>query len=524
MAAQRIEAAAKSALIAAIVLTLLAVAADSSGVTLAVAPIVALLVIFVMSRVPLRYSLVVLTFFAFTLENPDEVPAMGLWHSPFSTLGAIMLTHLNAVDRSMKAISWAAFSGMDLCIVTLFLIAWQRKSSRSKIDGGNRVATPKPLMQVNYISLGAIAFIWMAGLAQGGDFGMSLWQVNRVVYLPLLFFLYQTGLRGPQDNAMLARCVLYAATLRAVMAFYIKHTVDAPLDEAGNSTLVYATSHADSMLFATAVVVCVSLLLERVPRTLKRNCVILLGIICLGIMANGRRMAWVQVAIVLLTVYQRSADNPIKRRIRRILPYALGVFTMYAAVGWGSKSPLFKPVQMVQSIVQPQTDASSLWREIENYDIINTFRMNPIFGSGYGRPYVEFIHLDEVSYPLEHFAPHNSILGLWCFCGYVGYTGLTLAWAVGVYFAMRAQRAAKEPFQRVAAIASFGGVLIYLVQCWGDVGLGSWTGVFIAAPALATAGKLAVANGEWGSKKARDAAGATRTPSPSGMPAPEQAV
>jgi hypothetical protein len=90
---------------------------------------------------------------------------------------------------------------------------------------------------------------------------------------------------------------------------------------------------------------------------------------------------------------------------------------------------------------------------------------------------------------------------LWAYIGVFGYTALTLLWVSGVYFAMRAYYNATDPSHRAAAMLCFGAVLIYLIQCWGDLGLGSWTGVMLVAPAVATAGKLAKAIGAWGSSK-----------------------
>jgi hypothetical protein len=79
-----------------------------------------------------------------------------------------------------------------------------------------------------------------------------------------------------------------------------------------------------------------------------------------------------------------------------------------------------------------------------------------------------------------------------------------------VYFAMRSYYMATEPSHRVAAMLCFGAVLIYLIQCWGDLGLGSWTGVFLVAPAIATAGKLAKSIGAWGTAKPKVTAAQAR--------------
>ena len=94
---------------------------------------------------------------------------------------------------------------------------------------------------------------------------------------------------------------------------------------------------------------------------------------------------------------------------------------------------------------------------------------------------------------------------------------MTLLWAAGVYFGMRAYHVAKDPAFKAAALVSFGAVLIYLVQCFGDMGLGSWIGVFTVAPSVAL-GASCVAAGGWPAKasgpprcpRARDAAAGRR--------------
>jgi hypothetical protein len=47
------------------------------------------------------------------------------------------------------------------------------------------------------------------------------------------------------------------------------------------------------------------------------------------------------------------------------------------------------------------------------------------------------------------------------------------------------------------ALTTVSILVVYLVYCYGDLGLGTWTSVFTVAPALAIASKLAVATGAW---------------------------
>jgi hypothetical protein len=486
--------------------------ADDATVGLLLCPIVYLLLVFVMARVPLRLSAMGLMASALLLQDASDHCAAE-FEPPFAGLGAILFSHLNTLGRNL-GFSWASFSGMDLLIIALGVIAAMRRGSSA--DRLGFIQAPRPLVRLAHLALLSTAWVWVFGMARGGDFGKSLWQLNRVMYLPALFLLFQLSLRGPKDLGGLLKVVLVSGVYKSLLALYVVFTIVLPPDEATGSTKpAWATSHQDSILFALAFVAVLAIILEQaVPRRQVKWYLMLLPILAGGTWANNRRMAWVQIALVFLTVYLVSdSKNAVKRKINRVMYFMTPAALLYVAVGWnyGGMGRLFKPVRMLRSIVDPSTDPSTLWRELENFNIIMTFRKNPIFGSGYGHPYDEIIQMPAVDYDLEYFSPHNSLLGLWAYCGYVGFAGLTLLWVVGVYFAMRTYKGSTDRRLRAAALVCFGTVLIYLVQCWGDLGLGTWIGVFTVAPALAIAGKIAVAAGEWGPKRSSAVpAGATK--------------
>jgi hypothetical protein len=506
----------KAALGVGIALVCVASAVDNTGLTLAFALPIALLAVYVMSRVPVRRSLLALMFLAFTLQNPAEGnPTEDQWSPPFHKLGAIMLTHLNAVDRSLGFLSWCSFSGMDLCFLTLSLVLLLRRSSGSRIDSAERLNTPRPLIKLAQVSLLGGLYVLVSGAVRGGDFSMSLWQLNSIMYLPIVFLLFQVSLRGPQDHRAIAKVVLAAATYKAVLAFFVMHSFQGPLDlDSGSTQLPYATTHADSILFADAFILILAGLLERLGKRMKWIALALLPILAAGMISNNRRLVWVQVALVFLTVYVVSEPNSVKRFISRTLLVLAPIIVIYCAAGWNSNSPMFKPARMMRSVVDPQTDGSSLWRELENFDLITTFRNSPILGTGFGHPYEEYIPMPAVAYTLERYVPHNGILGLWCYCGYFGYAAVTMLWAGGIYFAMRAYHATKIREHRAAALVTFGAVLVYMVQSWGDLGLGSWSGVFSVGAAIAIAGKLCVANGQWPSGSKGTAPNRSAAPPP----------
>jgi hypothetical protein len=486
----------KGVLALAAVLTLVGVGVGDPSLGVILTLLVYILLVFAMARVPLRNSMATLMFFAMVLPNPAEgTPTK--WDPPFTVVGTILLDHLNTVNRSLTYLSSLSFSGMDLMLVALALIAFSRKMSGSRIDSAGLIQVPKQLRQLAMVALASAGFAWVSGLVRGGDFSSSLWQLFAVIYLPLLFLLIQASIRGPKDYPMLAKSLLAAATYKCFLALFVISTIVVPMDpETGSTRPAYATAHADSMLFSAAFVLVLAPVFEGVGRRAKWYAAAFLPILLLGTWANGRRLAWVQVGLVAIIVFFVAKEGPFKKRLRRIAYAAAPLFGLYVAAGWNSSyGTFFKLARMIRSVVDAKSDGSSLWREYENVNIIATFRAHPIFGAGFGNPYEEIVVLPTVDYPLEKFIPHNSLLGVWCYTGVVGYAGLTMLWMGGVYYAMRAYYKTPEASQRAAGMVCFACVLIYMMQCWGDLGLSTWTGVFLMSASIACAGKLAVAAG-----------------------------
>jgi O-antigen ligase len=150
-------------------------------------------------------------------------------------------------------------------------------------------------------------------------------------------------------------------------------------------------------------------------------------------------------------------------------------------------------------VVDSKADMSTEWRDWENYDLFVTLRESPLLGTGYGHGYVEAVKLPDVSraYALERFIPHNSILGLLAYGGLCGFTALWSVVVVGVFLATRAARYSALPRDRAAATSAAAAIVVYLVHCYGDMGLGTWTSVFTVAPAFAVASRIAAATGAW---------------------------
>jgi hypothetical protein len=519
MAQVKTGADAKAAFWVAMVLITIASFVGVPAIGWMVAPFVLLLAFFAIARAALSDTMLVLLFLALVLENPAEMPGGGVYQTPFITFGGLMLTHLKTIIGG----PWF-FGGMDMCLIAAIIVALVRRGRTSAAE--RALATPKLMVQLSFVSLAIVPWLFLVGKYHGNaNQQMAFWQADRVTYLPILFLLYSAAFKGPTDHIRAGKVILAAGLLRALLSMYVRYTFgpDAGINpETGESLLAYSTTHNDSITFAMTAVLLVALIIQRVSKKTTYFALALAPILVGGMIANSRRMVWVQIILVLATVYLMTESNPFKRKLQRTLWFMSPAFLAYVVVGWGSTASMFKPVQTIKSAVSPETDSSTLWREIENFDLIFTIKQFPIVGAGYGQKFWEIIPLPAVDYVMEYYLPHNSLLGLWCFYGLFGVICVTSLWVGGVYFGIRAYHFSKVPIDKAAAIVSFASVLVYLVQCFGDMGLGCWAGVFTVAPSLAVACKLAISSGAWPAetpKKARRRA-PVAAPTPTATAAP----
>jgi O-antigen ligase len=222
--------------------------------------------------------------------------------------------------------------------------------------------------------------------------------------------------------------------------------------------------------------------------------------------ANNRRLAWMELDAAIFTLYVISPRTRLKLLLTRTVVLAIPLVMVYAVAGWNSKSAVFAPVQLFRSVEDADSDVerSTLFRDLENYNLLATLRYNPFVGTGFGHPYSEEVKLDDISFFKEYrFLPHNSVLGLWGFCGVFGFTGLSVPLVVAVFLGARSYNRARSPDERVAASAVLAMVVIYLIQAWGDIGFSEKRSIFLVSAALAVAGRLAVSTGAWGAGPAR---------------------
>jgi len=469
-------------LLAGSVLTVAATVLGNGNVLVAVAPILLTAAGALVWVLPLRYPLFVLILLGLTIDSTGEGP----WNSPLSDLG--MLLHVNLAKSIPGGIP---FPGTILALGVLLIVHLHRVLSGSMTDSSDSTPSAKVMVRAIGVSALAILGLVLLGFKNHGDMKMAKIQVQTFMVLLLVGYLCASTFRGLRDYRILGAIVIVSACIKSAIAVYVVQTVFPRTEE-------FATAHGDSLLFAGAMVLLIVKLAEQPTRRNLLACVLLLPLIAAGMVANDRRLVWVQVLLALAAFWAMSRRSRFKTFLIRCFLMALPLIGAYVAVGWNSQSEVFAPVRTLRSVGDSDVDASTMYRDLENYNLLQTLRFNIVLGSGFGHPFAEEVKLPDISFFEEYkFMPHNSVLGLWAFCGPFGFTGLTTALAVAMFLAARSYRMARLPDERVAAFMVIGTIIIYLIHCWGDIGFSERRSFLLVGPSLAIAGQLALSTGGW---------------------------
>ncbi len=442
--------------------------------------------------IPLRWSVTALLILGVTMEAPYEAFAVYQWTTPFCIIGKALLGNLNLVTH----VAALKFTGFDILLVYLLIVHWVRRAKGVEIDTRGTIPLARPMVIGAAISMVSMVVLWAWGLANGGQFFESLAQIQRLVYSVLLMILMHGAYRGSRDLRTLGLVLVGSAMYRALLAVYIYYTVRFP----DGSRLACSTTHADSRLFAAAILLLVVMMNERVRGAFHWSRFVAAGVILLGMVFNHRRLVWVALVGGLIVAGSLSTWTPLKRRIVRVALISLPIAALYLAAGWNSPySTIFRPVTTIRSVLDSKSDGSTLWRDLENMNLVLNISAHPFWGVGFGHEYVEKILLPDVSqaYPRFKYIPHNSLVAFFPFAGPLGFAGVFAMLLTTVFLAARTYHWSADPAVRTAALMSIVLVYLHLNQSYGDIGVSEWLTTFTLAPAMLMAGKLSIESGAW---------------------------
>lgn len=448
---------------------------------LALVPVVGVVAFAAVLAMRLEHLALALLTVALVMDNPGERPMEGEWKSPLYPIGALLYENLH----QHTGIGALRFSALEAAVAGLFVLLLSRRLRRDRIDDPRHLSAQRnPMRSAFAFMFAALVALEVYGLARGGDFRQSLWQARQLFWLPLLGVLFGHALKTGESRRTLLRILLGAAWVRNLVGIYFTFAIARPQ----GLELEYVMTHSDAILTVVAILIGIALFIERPTFSHLLLNVVTQPVFLLGLHVNDRRIALVGlagglVALVLL------GPSWLKQLVKRGLIVMVPLVVLYIGIGWTSTSPIFGPVATLRAMSSSE-DASSQTRDIENYNLIQTLKRNPLIGSGFGHEYYEEVQAYRVDtvFAQYRYIAHNSVLWLLSLGGWLGFAGVWAVFPAGVLVAVRAHAEARPGLDRVLAFAAIAAIVSLTVQAWGDMGLQSWMGTLVVTSLLGAAG------------------------------------
>lgn len=369
---------------------------------------------------------------------------------------------------------------------------------------GGKKTQVAPMRKALFLSLATLVFGFLYGVARGGSAWAGSWQIYLLLSGVLFSFSAAAVFRTPADLMVLMKAMMAAAAYRAVMCwafylFYIHPMLYVQQPE-------YLTSHDDTVLWVTAILILIVRLLEKGTFLQRVGDVLFLALLVGAILFNQRRLAWVSLAMGLAVI---MALLPKKGRARRRALRSAAVIgpilATYAIVGWGRKETIFKPLQSFATVSTTE-DASTKARNAENMGLIVTSqKSNSLLGTGWGHPYFEYTNKYSIAqyFPLWQYVPHNSVLGFLAFSGALGFFGYWLAFPTAMFLNARVARLAPTPITRQIGLLGCVQAVVCANQYYGDMGSYYAKPVYMLSLSYALALRIPLVTGAWGQQPAK---------------------
>jgi hypothetical protein len=359
----------------------------------------------------------------------------------------------------------------------------------------------RQLFVAAFVTLMALAW----GLFRGGDARAAGWQVYLPITTILATFAFASVMQTAEHFLLVADTLLVAATYRALMGltfyvFYVRTGVIVPRPD-------YMTSHHDTVLWTIAIPF-VILTAVMLPSTKRRAiAAALVPLFLIAIQINNRRLAWISLGGTFVTSYLLLPASAAKRKAQRLALIVIPVLALYAAIGWGREEQIFRPLRAFATVSTEQ-DNSTKARNVENLGLIATAQQGWVLGSGWGQKYVEITDKYNIHFfELWPYVPHNSVLGLLAYTGYVGFVGYWMLFPVAAFFHARVARFGPRPQDRLVGILGVIQIVACADQWYGDMGSFSFVTMYTLATCFAAALRVPAVSGVWPGGRHKQPAG-----------------
>jgi hypothetical protein len=439
----------------------------------------AILVVLILTAVVFRWPIV---GFFFVL-----ISALAIDQSPTDVVGGSPTLYIFYWPASIQQGLPDRPIGFFMLFVLLVFILHALLKRQKPLRGGELLA---PFL------LFFICVIWgiVHGLSSGANLQILVEEVRSFWYLLLGYLLAYNFIRKKQHVRYFLWLVILCAGIKALQGVYIYIFVIHG-DLAANHEIM---AHEESYFWISVLLLVVLFSLHSKYRPQFYIALALFPFLLISMVANDRRADYVALLVGLLVAW--ALIFMIKVHARKWLIVVLLITAtlggLYVAVFYQGTGGFSSPARAVVSVFHPDpTDAASnLYRDIENYDLKYTVKLNPM-GLGFGKPFLQPVLLPDLSSldPVYNYIPHNTIYWVWMRLGPIGYLALWYLFGSIIVSGSIIARKLKDTYLQLFAIFIVAMVVMEIIVAFADYQLsfyrnviyvGMLAGVLMRLPAI----------------------------------------
>jgi len=388
--------------------------------------------------------------------------------------------------------SWTHVKGLSFTLAELFMLlvvlVWLLKGIATRSLRFDRGTLPRPLGLYALMA----AFAELHGLASGGDFRLSLWELRPQAYMLIAYILASNLVTKRRALDLLLWSLVLGTGLKGIQGT-VRYYFSLHGSMHGLESLF---PHEQSYFFnAFLCYLPISFLYGSSPR-LKKVMVALLPFVLISSLANQRRAAILALClayavILIVTGFAQPRRRRAVVRIVMVLAIILPPYYVYYSTKNGLLS---EPARAIASAFNPNPrDAGSdQYRVNEDKDILATMRTSPIYGYGFGKLMLTPYQLPDIStiYVFWNLLPHDSILWIWMRMGTVGYLFFWLLIGSAVLQTTRLTVRLRDPCLKGIALLLLTLVLQEVVLGYLDLQWSNYRNLIVMGVVFALIGKL----------------------------------
>ena len=336
-------------------------------------------------------------------------------------------------------ISALVFNPVEVIIV-LMITFWFVRAATSR----EWHLYPIPNFGIAVVFLGMLIFFTVYGLAHGGDWKVSLWEIRALYYLCGMYFLTSQIIRNQRQVKVCIWIILVAIAIKGLQGCW-RYAVTLNFDLTGIRAI---TGHEDALFISSVfVLIACFLFLEYRGPELKFSLALFPTTFFTFLLAQ-RRIVYGTLGISLFVVIAMLPREKKMFALKAMAPFLL-LMLLYMAAFWNSSSKLAMPVQKIKSVFVEQKgtedESSNYYRKAELVNLKQTIRHHPL-GIGFGNKYEIVMPLDKVDFPLWEYIPHNCIYWMWVKTGFPGFIIFWLFFGTAIIQAVIDYRNMKDPY------------------------------------------------------------------------------